>query len=96
MEKKFELSVSDDKRKISIFLTFDPATFEEYTEIFKELMYAWGFHHETVDSYFSFDDLVKEYEETIYNLKEEHRKEIESLKKVHKKEIESLKRRKME
>lgn len=62
---KFQITMIDEKKEISIKYKTTPLTFEDFAEIFKELMLAWGFSEETVKRYFEYDDILLEYEEML-------------------------------
>ncbi len=64
-EKKFQISLSNEKKEIIIRYKETPVSFEDFAEIFKELMLAWGFSEETVKRYFEYDDILLEYEEML-------------------------------
>lgn len=62
---KFQIIMLDEKKEISIKYKNTPLTFEDFAEIFKELMLAWGFSEETIKKFFEYDDILLEYEEML-------------------------------
>ena len=83
MQPKFKIAMAGEELRVTISKKNPPVTMDEFVEVFKNLMTAWGFSEDTVNRYFDCEDIYAEYDETVSELNkiiEQKDSEIERLK----------------